>query len=258
MQTYYNISGVYVITNIATNQKYIGSSKDIGRRLNSHKSKLRRNKHHNNFLQNSFNKYGESNFTFELYKECTKSEMRVQEDIAISLEKTMYNENGFNIANVNLEAYTSFNEETKKRISKALTGRLRSEEHCKSLRSGNYESTIYIYNQNGDLVSDNLDLYSLSQKERNTIQRVLRKERKTHNDLIYSFTKLSKKECRNTFQINSKFENVTIIKMDLHDNIISTHNGISEFDKKDISGIRRVLNKGRNSYKGFKYKLLNN
>lgn len=58
--------GIYKITNIKTGQMYIGQSSSIEKRWKNHISKLRSNKHHNEFLQNSWNKYGEKNFNFSI------------------------------------------------------------------------------------------------------------------------------------------------------------------------------------------------
>lgn len=58
--------GIYKITCKINNKCYIGSSSDIQKRLNSHKSLLKRNKSHSKHLQAAWNKYGSENFTFEL------------------------------------------------------------------------------------------------------------------------------------------------------------------------------------------------
>ena len=64
------ISGIYIIACVANNKIYIGSSNDIYRRWRENKYQLRRNKHTNNYLQNSWNKYGENLFIFEILDEC--------------------------------------------------------------------------------------------------------------------------------------------------------------------------------------------
>lgn len=44
---------------IINNKKYIGSTKDLRRRIVQHKSDLKHNHHHNLYLQHLYNKYGE-------------------------------------------------------------------------------------------------------------------------------------------------------------------------------------------------------
>ena len=63
-------SGIYVIENLINKKYYIGSSKDLGRRKIQHLSDLRNNRHGNIYLQNSFNKYGEENFKFDILEYC--------------------------------------------------------------------------------------------------------------------------------------------------------------------------------------------
>jgi group I intron endonuclease len=65
------ITGVYAITNNINDRMYIGSSNNITTRFYLHKLQLNKNKHCNTFLQRSWNKYGEENFTFKLLEECT-------------------------------------------------------------------------------------------------------------------------------------------------------------------------------------------
>lgn len=44
------ISGIYVITNMTNNKKYVGQAGDIYWRWKHHKSDLRGNRHHNKHL----------------------------------------------------------------------------------------------------------------------------------------------------------------------------------------------------------------
>lgn len=64
------ISGIYLITNTINNKKYVGQSWDIVQRWINHKSSLRGGYHGNVHLQNSWNKYGEENFTFSILSQC--------------------------------------------------------------------------------------------------------------------------------------------------------------------------------------------
>lgn len=55
-------SGIYFIINIITQKYYVGSSKDIKRRVRCHFNNLDKNKHINPYLQNSYNKYSPLHF----------------------------------------------------------------------------------------------------------------------------------------------------------------------------------------------------
>lgn len=72
-------TGIYRIINNITGDFYIGSASRIGKtpsqtgftvRFDKHLRQLRENKHYNRFLQNSFNKYKEQSFTFEVLSIC--------------------------------------------------------------------------------------------------------------------------------------------------------------------------------------------
>lgn len=58
--------GIYLIENIETTKKYIGSSKNIMARWNSHIDLLLKNAHTNDDLQSDFNKYGIKSFLFSI------------------------------------------------------------------------------------------------------------------------------------------------------------------------------------------------
>lgn len=59
-----NLPGIYAIVNTRNQHTYVGQSKLLEQREAQHFRDLRRNKHHNPYLQNAFNKYGEAAFTF--------------------------------------------------------------------------------------------------------------------------------------------------------------------------------------------------
>ena len=64
MGVYKKVAGIYIITNIQNNKKYVGHSKDIRKRWDSHKHDLRRNISKHIHLQAAWNLYGEQYFTF--------------------------------------------------------------------------------------------------------------------------------------------------------------------------------------------------
>lgn len=61
-----NKVGIYKFTNIITGKIYIGSSQNLQKRFFTHLNLLNNNKHHSKHFQNSWNKYGEDNFSYEI------------------------------------------------------------------------------------------------------------------------------------------------------------------------------------------------
>lgn len=91
--------GIYSITNIINNKKYIGQSVNIKCRLRNHKWELRHNKHFNDHLQKSFNKYGEGCFVFDVVCKCKEDELDELEKYYISYYNCMNPEYGYNATN---------------------------------------------------------------------------------------------------------------------------------------------------------------
>lgn len=89
-------SGIYKIVCSTTGKFYIGSAINLKRRFEEHKTLLRHNKHHNRRLQNSWNKYGEHNFKFDVIE-------LVEEDYLLDIEQQWIDNTnvckiGFNLA----------------------------------------------------------------------------------------------------------------------------------------------------------------
>jgi len=76
------VSYVYLITNIITEKYYIGKTNNKTIRWSQHKSKSKTSDK-NMYLYNSIRKYGHSNFTFEIIKEC------LYEDDAYEYERVL-------------------------------------------------------------------------------------------------------------------------------------------------------------------------
>ena len=85
------ISGIYRILNLADGKQYVGSSSNVEKRWNKHKLDLCNNKHHSQYLQNSWNKYGADSFVFELLWKCEPEECLYEEQIALNYIKCEYN-----------------------------------------------------------------------------------------------------------------------------------------------------------------------
>jgi len=70
---------------------YIGSSENIKKRFSTHKSQLRNSKHHNKYLQNSWNKYGEEVFIF--------STIEIIDNLGLLIEREQYWINFYDVCN---------------------------------------------------------------------------------------------------------------------------------------------------------------
>src|SRR4051812_4788236 len=62
--------GIYSITHVSSGRSYIGSARNIERRWRAHKTRLKHNKHHSQYLQNAWNKYGQDAFSWMVIEQC--------------------------------------------------------------------------------------------------------------------------------------------------------------------------------------------
>ncbi len=85
-------SGIYKITNIITNDFYIGSSCKLKTRKRVHFNQLNNNTHNNKYFQNSFNKYSEKSFIFEILVICPPEYLFKLEQWFIDNLKPQYNQ----------------------------------------------------------------------------------------------------------------------------------------------------------------------
>jgi group I intron endonuclease len=120
-------SGIYKITCTTTNKIYVGSAVNLSKRKNNHFHSLRNNKHENDYLQNSFNNYGESSFTFETLELIEKDDLIICEQKWIDLLKEKYE-----LYNLNMIAGSflgrKHTDKTKQKLSVFRTGKNVSDE----------------------------------------------------------------------------------------------------------------------------------
>lgn len=77
--SYKNACGIYQITHKSSGKKYIGSTNNINHRRLDHLRDLRNNRHCNPHLQNTWNKYGENDFVFQIIEITTTSTQFIRE-----------------------------------------------------------------------------------------------------------------------------------------------------------------------------------
>lgn len=75
------ICGIYMIHNTFHNRKYIGSSKDVDRRIKTHKKDLQKGSHDSRFMQKDYDEVGEEFFKFVVLEE------NIQEELLTAYEK---------------------------------------------------------------------------------------------------------------------------------------------------------------------------
>lgn len=148
------MQGIYYIKNMINNKMYIGQSVDIIKRCNSHKYKLRNNKHENTHLQSSFNKYGEANFKFGIIK-CSKQKYLDRfEKLYIKKYNTDNPKKGYNIelggTNNHRIPWNKgktgiYSQETKRKMSEAHKGKKHSKETKKKMSEARKGDKSHFY-----------------------------------------------------------------------------------------------------------------
>jgi hypothetical protein len=86
-----NYCGIYAITNNKSKKVYIGSSVSVYYRTRRHLCDLRKNRHKNSHLQNSFNKHGEKCFSIVKIDVCKEDRLLYLEKYYIDVLKPKYN-----------------------------------------------------------------------------------------------------------------------------------------------------------------------
>ena len=99
--------GIYCIENTVNNKKYIGLSRNIEQRWNEHRSKLRRGKHGNIYLQRAWNHYGEKAFKFYIIELCDSDVLSERESYYIEKEHTLSHKFGYNLTKGGEDAATT-------------------------------------------------------------------------------------------------------------------------------------------------------
>ncbi len=85
------VIGIYFIKCLINKYVYIGSTINTKERFQKHLSLLKHNKHPNNYLQNSYNKYGFENFKIGIITICEQEELLKNEQFYINNNKLLFN-----------------------------------------------------------------------------------------------------------------------------------------------------------------------
>jgi group I intron endonuclease len=144
-------SGVYAIANLVNGKVYVGSSVDLRRRESDHFRALRGGYHCVTYLQNSYRKYGASNFVFMVLEYTLPEECLTREQFWLDELQPFKFENGYNRSpragsclgfKHSIETRRRMSDrkfgvpmpdEVKRAISLALTGKVKSASHRANL-----------------------------------------------------------------------------------------------------------------------------
>ena len=142
-------SGIYKITNITNGKFYIGSSVNIYNRKHTHITHLNKNIHHNQHLQNSYNKYGKDEFLFEVVEYCNKEKLFKREQYFINNLKPQFNKKA---AEEHLNRGKKRPQEVVDKVSKSLKKRYK--EGLKAYNQKHKWKTVQQYSLKGELIKE--------------------------------------------------------------------------------------------------------
>jgi group I intron endonuclease len=146
------IVGIYKITNLKNNKVYVGSAVNINGRFKTHKRLLKNNKHFNNHLQYSFNKYGLDNFKYEIIEITTLEELYDKETFWINKFNSNNPKYGYNkriVVNSNLGIKLS--DETRRKLSESHLGHKRSSDTNQKIIESQYKK-ICQFTKKGEFI----------------------------------------------------------------------------------------------------------
>ena len=219
-------AGIYLIKNKINDKKYVGQTYNLKYRWNRHRSDLKNNRHHNKHLQNSWNKYGESNFEYMILERCTLENIDDREIYWISFYDSK--NNGYNLANGGL----------------GCRGYKHTPEQILKMRKIQNPEPIIQYSLKGEYIRE---WYSTSQasKELNifklTIENCCKKQQcvKSASGFIWCF---KKDELDKEYYLTRKSNCKQINQYDMNFNLIKTWNSVNEIFEKTGFGKAAIRN----------------
>ena len=130
------IIGIYKITNTVTGDFYIGSSKDVKRRLAAHKWPSVWKNHPKSQLYQDMQKYGLDKFVFQILEEVEEDKLKEKEQQFIETLQPTYNDRNAN--GLNIERCKETKKEYNKEYRKSDKGKEYQKEYEKTDKCKEY------------------------------------------------------------------------------------------------------------------------
>ena len=122
--------GIYLIENVTSGRVYVGSSINITRRWDGHRSLLQNGNHHSLRLQRSWSKHGAAAFVFKVIELVNLDKLVEREQHWLTELSAADPKRGFNVLpNAGTPKGRTFSPETKAKMSAGQRGRKFSAEH---------------------------------------------------------------------------------------------------------------------------------
>ena len=168
--------GIYMIINLINGNRYIGSSKNIQQRLQTHRSNLRNNHHCNIHLQNAWNKYGEAKFDYSILEFCEENIRINREQYYVNTLKPEYN------ISIEIVELPSNSIESRLKLS-----RTRKQRMAEGLIKKTNCTKIFVYNLQGTFIKEfdsEMDACRELGLTRSGILKTLKGEQKQHHGFL--------------------------------------------------------------------------
>ena len=168
--------GIYMIINLINGNRYIGSSKNIQQRLQTHRSNLRNNHHCNIHLQNAWNKYGEAKFDYSILEFCEENIRINREQYYVNTLKPEYN------ISIEIVELPSNSIESRLKLS-----RTRKQRMAEGLIKKTNCTKIFVYNLQGTFIKEfdsEMDACKELGLTRSGISKTLKGEQKQHHGFL--------------------------------------------------------------------------
>lgn len=172
--------GIYKIENLVTHKFYIGSSKNIYYRLRRHLSDLRKGKHANPIMTNSFNKHGEHVFRSTILEETSSELLLEREEFWINSLNPILNCMGMKIQR------PVISDEMKRKVSDSVS---------KAIKEGRLscgKKSIDVFNLKGEKIGTYESMKAVTLAfpvSHDSIKRVLIGKHQQNKGFIFKFTK---------------------------------------------------------------------